>query len=71
MLFIIVLYVVKNLQRFLGRCLLNNYFLEPALQCSVLFNILAVFIKGGRSNALNLTTGKGGLQQIGGIHGSL
>ena len=46
----------------------NGHRLEPALQCRILLDVLAVFIEGGSTDDLNLATGQGRLQNIGRIH---
>ena len=45
--------------------------LEAALQSGILLDVLAVLGKGGGTDDLNLTAGKCGLQDIGGIHAAL
>ena len=45
--------------------------LEAALQRGVLFYMLAVLGKGGGADDLNLAPGKGGLEDIGGVHAAL
>ena len=52
----------------LHRGLIYRHGLEPALQCGVLFNILAVFVQGGGADAVQLAPGQHGLQQIARIH---
>ena len=50
----------EDLQDFhsvLGRRLLQEDGLEPALKSGVHFNVLRVFVQGGGSNALHLTPG--------------
>ena len=44
--------------------------MKPALKRSVLLNVLTVLVKGGGSNALNLTTGQGRLKHVTGVEGS-
>ena len=39
----------------------HGHRLEPALQSSVLFNILAVLVNGGGTDHLDLTTSQSGL----------
>ena len=43
--------------------------LEPALQGGVLFNVLMVFVQGGRAHALNFAPGQHGLEDIGRVNG--
>ena len=54
---------------FLGGGLDHN-FLEPAFKSAVLFNVLAVFIVGGSTNALDLAASECRFEHIGGIHGA-
>ena len=42
--------------------------LEAPRQRRVLLHMLAVFVQGGRADAMQLPPGKGGLEQVGGIH---
>ena len=42
--------------------------LEAALQRGVLLDVFAIFVERGRADALQLPAGKGGLDDIGGIH---
>ncbi len=45
---------------FNGRLAYRNR-LEPALQCRILFDVLAILVKGSRAQHLNLAPGQGGL----------
>ena len=45
--------------------------LEAALQSGILFDILAVLVEGGGTNAVQLTAGQHGLEQVAGIHAAL
>ncbi|KAF5070698.1 hypothetical protein DSECCO2_220090 [anaerobic digester metagenome] len=62
---------LQNLDGILDRRLVHRHRLEAPLQRRVLFDGLAVLGKGGGSNHLNLAPGKGGLQNVGGIHAAL
>src|SRR3990170_8123669 len=62
--------IVQYLVGFLSRCWFHHYFLEPALQCPVLFNVLTVFIQRGGADALDIPPGKGGFKHIGSIERS-
>ena len=55
----------------LHRGLIDHNGLEPALQGSVLFDILAVLVQGSRADAVQLTTGQHGLEQVARVHGAL
>ena len=59
--------VVQYLQRFVGRGRLELYLLETAFQGTVLFNGFAVFVDGGRADALHFAACQGRFQDIGGI----
>ena len=52
----------------LDRRLVDVDLLEPAHQCAILFEVLAVFLVGGRAHATDGARGQRRLQQIGGIH---
>ncbi len=54
----------------LNRRLGNHDLLEPALQCPVLLDVLAVFIKGRCTDALQLASCQHRLQEVRSIHGS-
>ena len=45
--------------------------LEAAFQGGVLFDVFAVLVHGGGADALKFATGKGGLDDVGGIHCAL
>ncbi len=45
--------------------------LEAAGEGGVFFDVLAVFIERGGTDALNLATGEGGLEHVGGVDGPL
>ena len=47
---------------------INNHLLETALQCTVFFDVFAVFIERGGTDALHLATSQGWLEQIGCVH---
>ena len=49
----------------------HHYGLETAFQGGVLFNILSVFVKGGGAYAVQLASGKHGLEQVACVHAAL
>ena len=49
----------------------HHYGLETAFQCGVLFDILSVFVKGGGAYAVQLASGKHGLEQVACVHAAL
>ena len=51
--------------------LLDQYLLETTLESCVLLDILAVFGQGSCADTVELTTGKHGLEQVGGVHATL
>ena len=53
------------------RGLADEYFLEAAFKRGILLHILAVFIKRGRADAMQLAAGQSRFQHIAGIHGTL
>ena len=54
--------------RVLHRWLADEHGLEPALERRVLLDIFAVFVERGRADAVQLTAGKRGLQQVARVH---
>mmetsp|Transcript_5557 Transcript_5557/g.13087 ORF Transcript_5557/g.13087 Transcript_5557/m.13087 type:complete len:226 (-) Transcript_5557:931-1608(-) len=69
--FVSRLQTTKNTNGIFRRWLINHDLLESALQCFVLFNVLAVFIDGGGTDAAQTTTGESGLQKVRSIHRTL
>ena len=78
---VVDLYAVEHLIPFLqaaqngdgilhGR-LIHLHRLEPALQCGVFFNILAVLVQRGRADAVQLAPGQHGLEQVACVHGTV
>ena len=65
---IAVTYIEQYFQCFLGRCLVDGDLLEPALQRPVFLNGVVIFLVGRGSDTLYLSSGEGGLQDVGGIH---
>ena len=55
----------------LHRGLVHHYRLEAALQGRVLFDVLAVFVDGGRADAMQLAPGQHRLEQVAGVHAAL
>ena len=62
---------LEDLQRVLDAGLRHRHRLEAPLQRRILLDILAVFVEGGGSDDLNLPTGQGGLEDVGGVHAAL
>ena len=65
---IFVLDIVENLEGLFGGGRLDHHFLETTLQCAIFLDILAVFVKGGGSDALDFTACESRFEQIGRIH---
>src|SRR5699024_8979595 len=61
----------EDLHRVLDGGLLHDDGLEAPLQGGVLFDVLAVLGEGGGADDLDLPPGKGGLEDVGGVHGAL
>ena len=57
MLLVLRLEVLQDLQGNLWARGVHQNFLKPALKRSVLLDVLTVLVKGGRSNALNFSSG--------------
>ena len=55
MLFVLVLDIVQNLNRLFDGGRLYQHLLKTTLQCSILFDVLSVFVQRRSSNALKLT----------------
>ena len=51
--------------------LIHLHRLEPALQCGIFFDILAVLVQRGRTDAVQLAPGQHGLEQVACIHGTV
>lgn len=68
---IVVGNALEDLQRVLDAGLRHRHRLEAPLQRRVLLDILAVFVEGGGSDDLDLPTGQGGLEDVGGVHAAL
>ena len=66
-LLVLVLDVVEDLYGLLDAGGLDQHLLEAALEGAVLFDVLAVFIKGSGSDALDLASGEGWLEHVGGV----
>ena len=65
---ILLLDAAQDADRIFDRRLIDKDRLEATGQGRVLFHIFAVFIQRGRADAMQLTPGKRGLDQVGGIH---
>ena len=55
MLFIFMFDVLQNLDRFINRRRVNHDLLEPPVECTVLLNVLAVFVQRRRTDALQFS----------------
>ena len=51
--------------------LIHLHLLEPALEGGILFDVVAVFIERGSAHAVELASGKGGLQHVPRVHGAV
>ena len=51
--------------------LIHQHLLETALQGGILFDMLAILIQCGRTDAVQLSPGQGGLEHVAGVHGTL
>ena len=69
--FVVLCNAVQHLNGFVYGRLIDRYRLETAFQCRILFDIFAVFFKGGGTNNLYFPTGECRLQDICCIHGTL
>ncbi len=71
MLFVFFLQAAQDRDRVLNGRLIYEHRLETTGKGRILFHVLAIFIQRGGANAVQFTSGKGGLQQIGRIHGAI
>ena len=62
---------LEDLDGILDGRLVHRHRLEPSLQGAVLLDGLAVFIKGGGADDLDLAPGKSRLQDVGSVHAAL
>ena len=62
---------LHDLHGFLNGGLRHRHRLEPAFQSGILLDVLPVLIEGGRADDLNLSPGKRGLEDVGGVHAAL
>ena len=60
----------QNRDRVFDRGLIHKHLLKAPLQRRVLFDVLAVLIEGGGTDAAQLTTGQHWFEQVAGIHGA-
>ena len=70
MLFVFLLDVMQNLQRLFCRSRFYDDLLESALQSTILFYTLAIFVEGGGSDALDESTCQSWFHDVGSIHAS-
>ena len=62
---------LEDLDGVLDRRLADLHRLEPALECGVLLDVLAVLVEGGGTDGLQLTAGQLGLEDRGGVDRAL
>ena len=62
---------LDDLHAVLNGGLLHDDRLEAPLQGGVLLNVLAVLVEGGGADHLELPPAEGGLEDVGGVHGTL
>ena len=68
---VIMLDALQHLHGLRNGRLVDRHGLETALQSGILFDIFPVFVERGGADDAHLSTGKGGLQDIGGVDASL
>ena len=71
MLLIIMGDALDDLHAVLNGGLIHRHRLEAPLQSGVLLDMLAVLGEGGSADDLDLPTGEGGLEDVGGVHAAL
>ena len=69
--FIILLDTFEHLNGIGHGGFVDSHRLEAAFQSAVFFDVLAVFVKGGGTDDLDLSPGESRLQDIGRIHRTL
>ena len=57
--------VLQDVDGVIGRRGIDHHPLEAPVECAVLFDVLAVFVQGGGTNALELAPGEGRLEDVG------
>ena len=65
-----ILDATENGNRFLFAGLVNLHGLETAFQGGIFLDVLAVFLRGGGTDAVQLTTGEFRLEHVAQVHGS-
>jgi len=65
--FVAIAQTLQNLDRFFGGRRVDDDLLEAAFERAVFFNVLAVFVKRRRADALDLAASESGLQHVGGV----
>ena len=63
-LLVFILDVVQNLDGLLHGGGFHNHLLETPLQRTIFLNVLAVFIEGGRTDALDFSTGQSRFEHV-------
>ena len=71
MILVVFLDTLEQLHGVLHRRLVDRHRLESALQCAVLLDVLAVFIKRGRADHLEFSAGERRLEHVRGVHRAL
>ena len=66
--FVLFLQATQNRYRGFHRRFTNDDFLETTLQRGIFFNVLAVFVQGGRAHAMQLTARQSRLEHIASVH---
>ena len=66
-----ILDATENRNRFLFARFVNLHGLETAFQCGILLDVLAVFLRGRRTDAVQFATGQFRLEHIAQVHGAL
>ncbi len=66
-----LLQAAQNGDRVEGGRFVDHHLLETSFQCLVLFEILLVFVEGGRTDGAQFTPCEGRLENVGSIHGTL
>ena len=68
--FVALLQAAQDRDGVFHRRLVDEHFLEAALERGVLLDVLAVFVERGRADAMQLAARQRGLEHVAGVHGA-
>ena len=68
--FVALAQAAQNRDGVFNRRLVDQNGLKAAFESGVLFDVLAIFVEGGRADAVQLAASQHGLEQVAGVHGA-